>query len=182
MRGAGHRAPHELRSLAVGALLLAPLFLTNCVASHVDCSKTSPTDTIVGRLLARHGAAATFSIESVTQPSSRAQSTPIPPLLAPGQSVDVHYSGDHAKFLRVGASYRVEVLWVGYFRSDVHVASDPCSSGTVYANGRPISTSSWTRSHLAAIVAVFAAVPLLLLVILATFIRLRRRARLARSQ
>jgi hypothetical protein len=156
--------------------------LTNCAASRVDCSKASPTDTIVGRLSARHGSTATFSIVSVSQASSQARSTPKPPVLTPDQTVDVQYFGDHAKFLRLGSNYRVEVYWVGYFRSDVRVASDPCSGGTVYADGRPIDTSSWARSHLSEIIAVLAAMPLILLVILATCIRLRRRTRLARPR
>lgn len=173
-----HRPIPGYRWLTFGALLLAPLVLTNC--SRADCSKSTPTDTIVGRLSTRRGSTATFSIASVRQSSTQARSAPYPPALTSGQTVSVQYFGDHAKFLRIGSTYLVDVYWVGYFRSDVHVSSDPCSGGTVYADGKSIDTASWTRSHVSEIVALFAAVPLILLVVLATAIGLRRRARRVR--
>jgi len=90
------------RWLAVGGLVVAPLTLTAC-GQHVECSKSLPTETIVGRLVARQGSTATFSIESLTQPHGPPSSGPAPPVLVPGHTVAVRYFDDHAKYLRIGA-------------------------------------------------------------------------------
>jgi hypothetical protein len=163
------------RWLAVGGLLVAPLTLTAC--TDVRCSQSLPTETIVGRLVARQGSTATFSIESLSQAPSPPSSGTAPPVLVPGHTVAVAYFGDHAKYLRVGSHYLVELYWrAGYFRSDVHTADDPCSRGTAYADGHAIDTRTWERAHLVEIIAVVALVPLAFLLIFLVLLRLLGRA------
>ncbi len=151
------------RGLAFAAVILAAPSLTSC-SGNVTCDYGQATDTIIGRVIAREGATATFSIESVVQSSSGSNSASRPPELVPGQAVAVRYYRDRSRFLRVGTSYRVELSWngSGAFESDVHVAGDPCSRGTVYANGRAINTAGWLRSHLGLLVAAIIVVPLLI--------------------
>ena len=161
-------------------LLTAPLSLTAC--RNVSCSKSAPTNTIVGRLVARNGSTTTFTVESVLQSSGPRQAAPTAPVLEPGQTLTVKYYQDHARFLRVGTRYRVALFWLGgAFESDVHTASDPCSWGTTYADGRAIDTATWAGAHLREIVAVLFLVPLVLagLAVFAargTVRRLRRRS------
>jgi hypothetical protein len=150
--------------------------VTSC-GTTVNCSQGAPTYTIVGRLVARNGSATTFSIQSVKYAGKPLPSASAPPSLAPGQTVAVRYYRDHAKYLRVGSLYLVELYWGGdHFESDVHTAGDPCSHGTTYADGHTIDTRSWTRAHLSEILVAVAVVPIVLLAILATTLWRRRRA------
>src|SRR5439155_838652 len=97
------------RWLAIGGLLLATPSLSAC--GGVECSKSAPTDTIVGRLVSRNGATATFSIESVLQSSAGPRSAPTPPVLSSGQTVAVRYFANRARFLHIGTRYRVDLSW-----------------------------------------------------------------------
>lgn len=163
------------RWLTVGFVLVAPLTLTAC--GHVECSQSGPTETIVGRLVARQGSTATFSIESLAQAPGPRSSVPAPPVIGPGHTVAVQYYGDHAKYLRIGSRYLVELYWSGgHFRSDVHTADVSCSRGTVYADGHPIDTRTWARAHLVDIIAVVALVPLAFLLLFLWLMRLLGRA------
>jgi hypothetical protein len=165
--------------LGVGGFLLSPLTLTACSTS---CDKSAPTVTIVGRVTVRSTSKATFSIESVS-PSTNVTPDPATPVLAPGKNVTVRYFADHAKYLRVGTRYRVDLFWdgAGSFESDVHTSDEPCSGGTVYANGSSINTASWTRSHITEIVLALVLAPVALAVIVLVIVRMilrlyRRRA------
>src|SRR2546425_938555 len=102
------RQRHTLRWLAVGGLVLATPSFTAC---GVECSQAAPTDTIIGRLVDRDGATATFSIETVLQSSPGRRSAPPPPMLEPGQTVAVRYFANRARFLHVGTRYRVALYW-----------------------------------------------------------------------
>jgi hypothetical protein len=160
--GIGEDASSALPAVAcrVG-LLIAPLSLTAC--GRGTCSSAAPADTIVGRLVARNGSTATFTVESVLPSSGPRQAAPTAPVLEPGQTLTVEYYQHHARFLRVGTRYQVALFWRdSSFESDVHTASDPCSWGTTYADGRAIDTATWASAHLREIVAVVVLVPLVL--------------------
>jgi hypothetical protein len=178
------RQRHTWWWLTVGGLVLATPSFAAC--GSVECSQAGATDTIIGRLVARDGATATFSIESVLQSSAGPRSAPPPPVLKPGQTVAVRYFANRARFLHVGTRYRVALYWSsnGYFESGVHVSGDPCSGGTVYANGHRINTSGWVRSHLGFLIVAFALVPLvfaLLFIVAMSRVFARRRAARNRS-
>jgi hypothetical protein len=128
-------------------LFLAMTFVAAC-SGDVACSQASPRYTIVGKLIARHGSTATFSVESVEPPVSPPPPGVVAPAVVRGQKLDVGYPSDHADFLRVGKRYRVELFGgrPGPFQSDVHTADVACSRGTVYADGREIDTSLRSRS------------------------------------
>ena len=167
------------RSVAVVGLLSTPAALTACSTS---CDKSAPAQTIVGLVIARTDSAATFSIESVSIPRGAA-SEPAAPVLVRGRTVEVSYFADHAKYLRVGTRYRVDLSWnrTDGFASDVHTSDEPCSGGTVYADGSSINTASWTRSHIVEIVLAVVLAPIALavivLIVLRTLLRIYRRRR-----
>src|SRR4051812_30268146 len=183
MGAASNRRRRGWLWLTIGAFSFSLLLLTDCGAGRIICEYGGPTDTIVGRLVAREGSKATFSIQSVTYASRPRSSASAAPALDPGQIVAVRYYRDHVKYLRVGSLYRVELFWGGdHFESDVHTAADPCSRGTVYADGDAIDTRTWPRAHLAEILAALALVPIALLAMLATALRIPRRDRRARQR
>jgi hypothetical protein len=156
----GTRRRYAWRWFAVVGLLLMTPSLAACRSD--GCDGPGPTATIIGELVGRDGSTATFSIESVEQ-VAESRTTP-PPTLIRGRTLTVHYYRDRSRFLHVGTSYRVQLYGSGSdgFQSDVHMAGDPCSGGTVYANGHGINTSSWLRSHIGVLVAVVIVVPLAL--------------------
>jgi hypothetical protein len=73
---------------------------------------------IVGRLVARDAADATFVIESARRGTSRQLDGSPPPSLAVGSRVTVRYRGGDGQFLRIGMRYRAEL-----FRSDDGLSS-----------------------------------------------------------
>jgi hypothetical protein len=118
-------------------LIATPVLLGAC--AHGTCNRAGDDAVFVGRLTARHGGAATYTVESVTATRPLRPGGRVP---EPATSTDVHYPESQAKFLHVGAWYRVAVFWSGHeFTSGVHLADDPCSGGTVHLDGSSIDTS-----------------------------------------
>ena len=118
-------------------LIATPALLGAC--GHGDCSKAGDDAVFVGRLTARDGGLATYTVESVTLSRPPRPGIRVP---EPATSISVRYPEAQAKFLRVGTWYRVGVFWSdGEFASGVHVADDACSGGTVHLDGSSIDTS-----------------------------------------
>lgn len=154
--------------LTILGLTLAPALLGSC--GGVDCSSRGFDATFVGRLTAVHTATGTFMVESV---QVEQRSTHVPTV---GTLVAVRYADGQERFLRVGKRYRVAVSWNGKeFESGVHVANEPCSRGTLYADGSAIDTArdSWLKVHRA--LAVLALAPVVAFVILSAWLWRRRR-------
>src|ERR1700681_902108 len=133
------------RLFVVMTALAMPMMATSCYHSAVHCDYPRIADTITGQLVARHGAEATFIIDSVVPESPLLSGARgyVPPVLAIGQHVTVRYDDNEARFLHVGSRYRARLWWTGEFTSGVHTAHIMCSTGTVYANGSAINPSWW---------------------------------------
>ena len=160
--------------VVVVALALAPTLLGSCGA---ECSgdTTGYDATIVGTLTALHPATGVFTVESAQSERPPGVATHVPSV---GASVAVHYADGQEWFLRVGRRYQVGVSWNGKtFESGVRVADEPCSGGTVYANGSAIDTSriAWLEVH--HVITVVALAPVLLLAAISLWLWRRRRRR-----
>jgi hypothetical protein len=159
--------------VVVVGLLLASTTLGSC-GGDAECDMSPGSGTIVGTLTAVRGTGASFAVASWT-PNPEGSALTTPPV--DGASVVVQYASDEITFLRVGRSYSVAVYPVGdAIGSGVHRAGS-CSGGTVYADGKSIDTSVWSRSivHRALVgFAVFVVAALALL----TLFTLRNRRRL----
>jgi len=159
------------------AMLVVVMSATSCAAApRVICDYAAIADTIVGELVARSDATATFDVTSAA-PGSSSGSRSKPPLIVNGQRIEVHYIDSQAQYLRVGRSYRVELWWLSNrFQSGVHVSSDACSTGTTYADGSAIKTSA-ARARSALAIGVGIAAFVFVVAIAAVFLRRRRRHR-----
>ena len=106
------------------------------------CDYAAPAGIIDGRLVALHGADATFQVDRVKRPSYTSHDTPTP---VAGQRLVVTYESGDQRYLRTGQRYKVMVWWLHvpspprYF-SSVHTPKRECSGGTIYADGTTIDT------------------------------------------
>jgi hypothetical protein len=173
--GANRRVRGRWAFALVAALALL-IVAAACSPPRTECDYAAFADTMVGRLVARHGSTATFLIESVT-PVASGPGVGSAPALAARHRVSVHYFGDQAQYLRVGRRYAVNMWWLSnQFESGVHVANDACSTGTVNANGSAINTSIWLVSWVRA-AAVLVPVSVVLLAVAGAAWAIRRRRR-----
>jgi hypothetical protein len=141
----------------VGAILCLACVSTACVESgRVICDDAAPAATFQGKMIARQGSNATFRIERIGH--NRPVAPDAPPVPSVGDNIVVHYWSGSIQYLRIGRRYDVTAWWGGRteasseYGSGVHVASDQCSTGTVYAGGSAIDTAlvhqPWPRRAL----------------------------------
>jgi hypothetical protein len=163
--GSGRRSVRAVLALSVLAMTT---FLVSCGArARAKCQYAPTAYTVKGPLVERHGAVATYVIDTLWRSQGGFEQ---PPELAVGQRVDVRYDHGRAQFLRVGDRYQVKLWWDSDagFTSGVHMAEDACSTGTVYADGSSIDTSLWSRSWVRNGVYVAGAVLLPILIVVLT--------------
>jgi hypothetical protein len=159
--------------MVVAGLLFASTTISSC--AHSDCSKSGTSGTVVGTLTSVSGENATFTVQSWTPTPGVALETATPTV---GSDVVVRYSSTEIRFLHVGKHYSVLVYENGTgFDSGVHHADDNCSGGTIYANGKAIDTSLWSRTIVRRAIIGFVVFLVVLLVFLAWVTRRSRRRR-----
>jgi hypothetical protein len=137
--------PARLRPTLLVGLLAVAAFVTGCDPGRVICDYAADSGTFVGRLVERHGSAATFLVETV-QPNASALAADLSRPVE-GDHVVVHYQDHDEQFLHVGERYSVKVWPIKRFFSSVHTANHPCSGGTVHADGIAIDTSLLHQPH-----------------------------------
>lgn len=151
---------------------LVLITVTSCGAGRTNCDYAQPAAAFVGQLVAMRGATARFVVESTmkTEPTTE-------PARRVGQPVDVRYTNNEQHFLKVGRHYAV-IAWRANegLISGVHHSDDPCSTGTRYADGKPINTSLWRQRVFRRWVAVVALLPVFALVLVGWFAWRRRAA------
>jgi hypothetical protein len=157
--------------LGVVGLLIGATTIASC--THVECSQGIASGTIVGMLTSIRGTSATFAVATWT-PNPEGPALTTPPVQ--DANVVVRYTADEITFLRTGERYSVEVSPDGDgIGSGVHRAGS-CSGGTIYANGKSIDTSVWSRSIVQRALVGFVVLCVVLLVFLAWITRRNRRA------
>ena len=135
-------------ALSLLGVLVAGSSLVSCDSRggprRVICDYAQDSGTFEGRLVTLDGPGVTFMVERVDPNVAAARIGKRIPVA--GKRVVVHYDRGNEQFLHRGRQYKVRVWWVGEsqsrlrFFSGVHVANQPCSGGTVYADGSPIET------------------------------------------
>jgi hypothetical protein len=161
------------RVLVAAVLVLGAVIVSSCSAGRTNCDYAAPAVSFVGPLDSVRGATATFVVESTSTTEETTGPTP-----RVGQHVDVRYENDEQHFLRVGRRYAV-TAWRGNdgLVSGVHHSDDPCSTGTWYADGKPINTSLWLHPAFRRWVVVVALLPVVALLLVTWFAWRRRRPR-----